>query len=745
MDNTNLLTTHSSCTIAIIGGGFSGAMVAANLLSKATQPLSIKLIEQRDRIGKGVAYSTQSFCHFLNVPAGKMSAFPDDPNHLLRWLQRNTENLKFLIPEQVNANTFIPRKVYGDYLQEILQEAEANASANVKLERIVDEAVAVEPEGNRAIVSLRSGQCFRANRIVLALGNSPATPPAPIAAIGNRTVRQAWSADALKELDPNASVLLIGTGLTMVDTAMALYEQGHRGTVYAVSRRGLFPQRHQLAQPYPVFLNSENTPTTIRALFRRVRQEVEIAAAQGYSWHSVIDALRSVTTQQWQRLPDAEKRRFLRHVKPYWEVHRHRIAPKAVDVIEQMRDTGQLITIRGRIQDCQELPNGVAVALRQRKTQDQIVLRVNRVINCTGADSDYRRSTQPLIAHLRSQQMIRPNALGFGLDTATNGAVLNADGKVSTLLYTLGTPRKGDLWETIAVPEIRGQAQALAETLLRSLRPQLFSFASSHVFKEGTVLDRLVEATKLTQPVLFRQLFDKESSSYTYLIADRKARTAILVDSVLEQAERDLQLLDELELTLHYCLETHIHADHITGADRLREYTGCQVIVPQDAAVTGADGWIADRDVLRLGRVQMLAIATPGHTSSHMAYLVNGTHLLTGDALLIRGCGRTDFQGGNAGRLYDAVVQRLFALPDDTLVYPGHDYKGHTVSTIGEEKRWNLRFAGRDRDQFINLMNNLNLPQPKKMKEAIPTNATCGRTMTQRLANEATQLSNAAA
>lgn len=531
----------------------------------------------------------------------------------------------------------------------------------------------------------------------------------------------------------------------MVDTAMALYEQGHRGTVYAVSRRGLFPQRHQLAQPYPVFLNSENTPTTIRALFRRVRQEVEIAAAQGYSWHSVIDALRSVTTQQWQRLPDAEKRRFLRHVKPYWEVHRHRIAPKAVDVIEQMRDTGQLITIRGRIQDCQELPNGVAVALRQRKTQDQIVLRVNRVINCTGADSDYRRSTQPLIAHLRSQQMIRPNALGFGLDTATNGAVLNADGKVSTLLYTLGTPRKGDLWETIAVPEIRGQAQALAETLLRSLRPQLFSFASSHVFKEGTVLDRLVEATKLTQPVLFRQLFDKESSSYTYLIADRKARTAILVDSVLEQAERDLQLLHELELTLHYCLETHIHADHITGADRLREHTGCQVIVPQDAAVTGADGWIADRDVLRLGTVQMLAIATPGHTSSHMAYLVNATHLLTGDTLLIRGCGRTDFQGGNAGRLYDAVVQRLFALPDDTLVYPAHDYKGHTVSTIGEEKRWNLRFAGRDRDQFINLMNNLNLPQPKKMKEAIPTNATCGRTMTQRLANEATQLSNAAA
>ncbi|MBD2503541.1 MBL fold metallo-hydrolase [Anabaena azotica] len=227
--------------------------------------------------------------------------------------------------------------------------------------------------------------------------------------------------------------------------------------------------------------------------------------------------------------------------------------------------------------------------------------------------------------------------------------------------------------------------------------------------------------------MLFRQLFDKESSTYSYLIADSKSQSAILVDPVLEQVDRDLQVLQELGLTLKYCLETHIHADHITGTDRLRSLTGCLGILPENAAATCADLYIGDGNILELGNVQLQAIATPGHTDSHMAYLVNGTHLLTGDALFIRGCGRTDFQNGNPGSLYDAVTQKLFTLPEATLVYPGHDYQGWTVSTIGEEKRWNPRFAGRSRSQFIEFMNNLDLPKPKKMLEAVPANQQCGK------------------
>ncbi|NJM70711.1 MAG: MBL fold metallo-hydrolase [Scytonema sp. RU_4_4] len=226
--------------------------------------------------------------------------------------------------------------------------------------------------------------------------------------------------------------------------------------------------------------------------------------------------------------------------------------------------------------------------------------------------------------------------------------------------------------------------------------------------------------------MLFRQLFDPESSTYTYLIADLNTKEAILVDPVREQVERDLKLLQELGLTLRFCLETHIHADHITGTDKLRAATGCLGIVPENAQAACADRHIKDEETLQLGTMTIKAIATPGHTDSHNAYLVNGDRVLTGDALFIRGCGRTDFQSGDAGTLYDSVTQYFFTLPEDTLVYPGHDYRGHTVSTIGEEKRWNPRFVGRSRQEFIEFMGNLNLPNPKKMMEAVPANEMCG-------------------
>jgi sulfur dioxygenase len=226
--------------------------------------------------------------------------------------------------------------------------------------------------------------------------------------------------------------------------------------------------------------------------------------------------------------------------------------------------------------------------------------------------------------------------------------------------------------------------------------------------------------------LLFRQLFDAESSTYTYLIADLATGAAILVDPVLEQVDRDLKLLQELDLTLHYSLETHVHADHITGTARLRKATGCLGIVPEYVHTTCADRLIRDSESLALGPITIQAIATPGHTDSHMAYLVEGDRVLTGDALLIRGCGRTDFQSGDAGALFDSVTRRLFTLPDETLVYPAHDYRGHTVSTIGEEKQWNTRFVGRDRPSFVDFMTHLVLPQPKKIMEAVPANEQCG-------------------
>ncbi|MEA5418599.1 MBL fold metallo-hydrolase [Spirulina sp. CCNP1310] len=227
--------------------------------------------------------------------------------------------------------------------------------------------------------------------------------------------------------------------------------------------------------------------------------------------------------------------------------------------------------------------------------------------------------------------------------------------------------------------------------------------------------------------MIFRQLFDPETSTYTYLIADPETKEAIFVDPVIEQVDRDWQLLQELGLTLRYCFETHIHADHITGTGKLREKTGCSGVAPKESGVVCADIGCSDGDRFTIGAITVEAIATPGHTHCDITYLVNGTHLLTGDSLFIRGCGRTDFQSGSAAALYDSITEKLFTLPDHIWVYPGHDYRGQTVSTIGEEKQYNPRLAGQSKTAFVELMGSLNLPNPKKIMEAVPANQHCGQ------------------
>lgn len=224
--------------------------------------------------------------------------------------------------------------------------------------------------------------------------------------------------------------------------------------------------------------------------------------------------------------------------------------------------------------------------------------------------------------------------------------------------------------------------------------------------------------------MFMRQLFDPESCTYSYLLADDVSKDAVLIDSVREQAERDLKLIDELGLKLRYVLETHTHADHVTGAAVLRARTGARTVTASSEVVC-ADIHVKNGDLLMVGETQVQVLATPGHTDDSVSYLV-GNSVFTGDALFIRGTGRTDFQNGNAAALYESITNVLFQLPDDTLVFPGHDYRGQTVSTIGEEKRLNPRLAGKSRSEFITIMNDLHLPDPKKLAEAVPANRACG-------------------
>jgi len=222
------------------------------------------------------------------------------------------------------------------------------------------------------------------------------------------------------------------------------------------------------------------------------------------------------------------------------------------------------------------------------------------------------------------------------------------------------------------------------------------------------------------------QLFDGESSTFTYFLVDRATREAMAIDSVNGQVERDLALIKRLDLRLRYALETHAHADHITGAARLIEATGALAAAPSGCGIAPANVQLQDGDALLFGVAERLvALHTPGHTAGSMSYLWRG-NVFTGDALLIDGCGRTDFQGGDAGALYDSIQTRLFALPDITRVFPGHDYRGNAVSTIGWEKRHNARLAHRSRADFIELMAHLNLPRPKMMDVAVPANRNLG-------------------
>ncbi len=231
--------------------------------------------------------------------------------------------------------------------------------------------------------------------------------------------------------------------------------------------------------------------------------------------------------------------------------------------------------------------------------------------------------------------------------------------------------------------------------------------------------------------MLFRQLFEKASSTYTYLLGCPDTGKSVLIDSVLETTDRDLEALRELGLDLAYTLETHIHADHLTGALKLRALTGCKIAGAAMDDLTCRDVGVRDGETFRVGNIEIHPLFTPGHTDTHHGFLLDaGTHkvVFSGDTLLIDGCGRTDFQAGDSAVLYDSIHDKLFTLPDDTLVYPGHDYEARSLTTVGQEKRRNPRLGGgRSKQEFVQIMAELELPSPQKMKYAVPGNEQCGQ------------------
>jgi uncharacterized NAD(P)/FAD-binding protein YdhS len=472
-----MLKRSSPFEVAIIGGGFAGSILAAYLLrSGAVGDMRVRLIERDTRLG-GVAHGTEVPHQLLNEPIRKMSAFTHDPGHFLRWMRPRKELLSnegLSIDGVELAEVFVPRKVYGAYIRDTLDEAAKNASESVYLERIHGEAVAINRDADGAVVCLGDGRSFFAHRIVLTIGNYPADPPPPPvddpSFYGSpRYVGYPWSPGVLDGIFSDAPVMLIGTGLTMVDQALTLRARGHRGKIHAVSRRGLLPHVHGPTVSYPVPLEPGKAPKTVLGLFRRVREEVRAAATRGIDWRSVVDALRPVNQDLWQALPPEEKRRFIRHLRPYWEVHRHRLPPEVAGTIGEMLEAGQLVVHAGRIRSYVESSRGVEVKI-ERNAQIETLPAV-RVINCSGPVRDYRRVRHLLIANLMEQGWASPGPLGMGLDVDGNGALRGKDGALPPVLYAIGILRKGYLYETTAVRDIRVQAAELARLLIEDVCP----------------------------------------------------------------------------------------------------------------------------------------------------------------------------------------------------------------------------------------------------------------------------------
>ncbi|MDP1737680.1 MAG: FAD/NAD(P)-binding protein [Caulobacter sp.] len=469
-------TPKARRTIAIAGGGFSGALLALKL-TRARPGWRVVVVEPSSRPGRGLAYGACAPSHLLNVPVARMETGLTPP--YADWLAGRSEMAEALAESGGEMSAaFSPRELWGQYLQQ--QVAAVRVTDNGPgLTVLRGEAVRLLDAPRRGLV-LGDGREVEADTIVLATGNLPPRPPLP----ADSWLRDAaafaadpWAADALTGIDPETPVLLLGTGLTMVDIALKLAEEGHRGPMLAVSRRGLLPGAHRYGGHWEPFL-APMLPASPLALSRAIRAEVRRADAQGQPWQRVIDAVRPVIARVWSSWTPAQKRQFLRHQRPRWDVHRHRMAPRIAERIAELMADGALAVRAGRTRDWKPDGDGVSVTLHPRGGGAAETLMAARVINCTGPRSDLAGLEVPLFADLARKGLIAPDDLGLGLES-NDCAVLAARGEVSTWLYALGPLTRPAWWEITAVPEITAQVDGLAHRLAED---QVVTPALSDVF-----------------------------------------------------------------------------------------------------------------------------------------------------------------------------------------------------------------------------------------------------------------------
>ncbi|GJD56809.1 FAD/NAD(P)-binding protein [Methylobacterium dankookense] len=447
--------SRSALPVAVIGAGFSGTVAAIQLLAQLPPERPVLLCERAERFGRGRAYGTGNPDHLLNVRAANMSAFPDRPGHFEAWLAgaEPDEGVR-----RSPAGTFAARGLYGRYLAELLTGAVTEGAAP-RLHLVNDAITDIAPTGEGLVLTSEGGQRFPVAAAVLAMGNL-AAPEEP----ASRHRLDPWRPEGFGRLHPDRAVLVVGTGLSMVDAVLALRRHGFAGRIVAVSRRGQVSSVHA---PVDVWPQPEITPADSASLTRllgRIRREVAAAAAAGIGWHGVIDALRPVTDALWLGLPERERARFLRHLRPFWDVHRHRAAPPAGAAIAAEIAAGTLRIRAGRILAIADRPDEAVVEFRPRGSQESERLPVQGLLDARGIGR-VAETADPLLRRLIGRGLVRPGPFGIGLDVRPDLSLVG-----DAPLWTLGPLLRGALWECTAVPDIRNQAAALARAVAEALR-----------------------------------------------------------------------------------------------------------------------------------------------------------------------------------------------------------------------------------------------------------------------------------
>jgi uncharacterized NAD(P)/FAD-binding protein YdhS len=439
--------TADACSIAVVGGGATGALMTAHLLKGAGDAVRVTLIEPRAQLGRGLAYATENESHRLNVRASNMSAFPDDPDHFWNWLRATGHRGE-------DHFCFLPRSVYGRYLGGLVENRLAQT----------------DPRGARWLQDLVTGLSERDGSVTLRFSMSePTVFDMAVLCCGHEASEtldapfvSPWEDPRTWNAAPDSTILILGTGLTMVDAALALSESGHRGPIVALSRRGLLPQAHRRVEPAPIMQADLPSPARLASFLRWLRARAHKEMQSGGDWRSVVDGLRPHVQVIWRAMPRRARQSFLEHARPWWDIHRHRMAPEVEAKIRALRESGQLRILSGHLL---EVIAKRGVSIRPRASEAVVQLEVSRIVSCRGLTSDPRRSSNPLVAQLVADGYARADPLGIGLDVDNDCAVVDARGRASGRIFAVGPMSHAAFWESIAVPDIRLQAVSLARRL----------------------------------------------------------------------------------------------------------------------------------------------------------------------------------------------------------------------------------------------------------------------------------------